>query len=104
MKFLKKLTVFCLVAIISSGFAACGEEKKPEPEPSSSQVSSSEPSIPQLSGPAGVEITPNVEKEKIWGGKAAEKITLGGGTEEYPYLIQTPAELAYAFSIGGGGA
>lgn len=104
MKFLKKLTVFCLVAIISSGFAACGDEKKPETEPSSSQVSSSDPSIPQLSGATGVEITPNVEKEKIWGGKAAEKITLGGGTEEYPYLIQTPAELAYAFSIGGGGA
>ncbi len=104
MKFLKKLTVFCLTAIIASGFAACGEEKKPETEPSSSQVSSSEPSIPQLSGPSGVEITPNVEKETIWGGKAAEKITLGGGTEEYPYLIETPSELAYAVSSGGGGA
>jgi len=106
MKFLKKLTVFCLTAIIASGFAACGGEKetvskKPE---SSSQVSSSEPSIPQLSGPSGVEITPNVEKEKIWGGKVAERITLGGGTEEYPYLIETPSELAYAVSSGGGGA
>lgn len=106
MKFLKKLTVFCLTAIIASGFAACGGEKetvskKPE---SSSQVSSSEPSIPQLSGPSGVEITPNVEKEKIWGGKVAERITLGGGTEEYPYLIETPSELAYAVSTGGGGA
>ena len=106
MKFLKKLTVFCLTAIIASGFAACGGEKetvskKPE---SSSQASSNEPSIPQLSGPSGVEITPNAEKEKIWGGKAAERITLGGGTEEYPYLIETPSELAYAVSTGGGGA
>ena len=84
MKFLKKLTVFCLTAIIASGLAACKEEKKPETDPSasSSQVSSSEPSVPQISGPSGVEITPNEEQEKVWGGKAADKITLGGGTEE----------------------
>lgn len=106
MKFLKKLTVFCLTAIIASGLAACKEEKKPQTDPSasSSQVSSSEPSVPQISGPSGVEITPNEEQEKVWGGKAADKITLGGGTEEYPYIIKTPSELAYAISSGGNGA
>ncbi len=68
-----------------------------------SDSSTNKPSSPQTSGPSGVEITPDVNLEKLWGGKAAEKVALGGGTEEYPFIIQTPSELAFAISSGGGG-
>ncbi len=70
---------------------------------SSSKNSDKSSSVPQLSGPSGIEITPDVEVEKLWTGKAAEKIALGGGTKEYPFIIRSPSELAYAVSSGGGG-
>ncbi len=105
MKILKKIVAWCLIWAVLSAMSACSDEGKTVSKPeSSSQISSSEPSVPQISGPAGVEITPEIVVEKIWGGKAAEKIALGGGTEEHPYLIQSPSELAYAISSGGNGA
>ncbi len=104
MNILKKLTAGIIVFTLILTMAACSGKKTASVPADSSGSSSTESSIPQLSGPGGVEITPETEVETVWGGKVAERINLGGGTEEYPYLISTPSELAYAISTGGGGA
>ncbi len=41
-------------------------------------------------------------KGRVWSGKIATKFAGGSGTEEDPYLIETPEQLAYMFYRGAG--
>jgi len=42
------------------------------------------------------------KKGRVWSGKIATKFAGGSGTEEDPYLIETPEQLAYMFYRGAG--
>lgn len=90
MKFLKKAISLLICSAILFSLAACGGDT----DTSSDATSSTEKK------PSGIQLGGEELFTGVWDGKVAENVARGGGTEEAPYLITSPRELAYAFSAG----
>lgn len=90
MKHLKTAVSLILSMAILFTVSACSGSE----EPSSSTSSTGKK-------PTGIELGGEVLESTVWDGTIAESVAKGGGTAEFPYIIYTAEELAYAFTDGG---
>lgn len=89
MKLFKSAISLILSVALLLSLAACGGT-----EEQSSATSSSNKK------PTGVELGSDNFEVTVWNGSIAKSVAKGGGTEEFPYVIYTAEELAYAFTDG----
>ncbi|MEE0928592.1 MAG: hypothetical protein UIG59_05320 [Acutalibacteraceae bacterium] len=124
MNILKKLLCITLALLLVTSLAACGGDAESsttqggsssqgqsnndsqsgssgEGESSSDSDSQGTPSYDRPQDDPNTEYEEEEQEEKIWTGKISDGDLKGGGTEELPYLIYTPSQLAYALTKGG---
>lgn len=102
-----KLIALLLTLVLLLTASACGGNDTATSSSSPSSTTSSAPassstgssSIPEISNSnTGIELGGDEIDTGVWNGKVAEGIRKGGGTAEYPYLITSAAEFAYAMT------
>lgn len=99
MKFAIKQLCLLLAVVMLLTTVACGKKENNDAVP---PASSSDAASSYVTTPNGTVISSDEVVATMWDGTVANSVAKGGGTEEYPYLVTTGAELAYAVTKGEG--